>query len=56
MEPTGPQSKRADRGAGCKLVYLLHYCPDLNLIEGAYSQIMNRLRKIAARTKEALVE
>ena len=41
---------------GCELVYLPSYSPDLNPIEEALSKVKHLLRKIAARTKEALIE
>jgi len=41
---------------GCELIYLPPYSPDLNPIEEALSKIKHILRKIAARTKEALIE
>jgi transposase len=41
---------------GCELLYLPPYSPDLNPIEEALSKIKQLLRKIAARTKEALIE
>jgi len=40
----------------CELLYLPSYSPDLNPIEQALSKIKHLLRKIAARTKEALIE
>ena len=43
-------------GQGCELLYLPAYSPDYNPIEEAFSKIKNLLRKIAARSKEALVE
>ena len=43
-------------GAGCELLYLPPYSPDLNPIEEAFSKIKNLLRKAEARTREALVE
>jgi transposase len=43
-------------GRGCDLIYLPAYSPDLNPIEEALSKIKHLLRKIAARTKEALIE
>ncbi len=43
-------------GAGCELLYLPPYSPDLNPIEEAFSKIKGILRKAAARTREALVE
>jgi len=41
---------------GCELIYLPSYSPDLNPIEEALSKVKDILRKIAARTKEALIE
>ena len=41
---------------GCELIYLPSYSPDLNPIEEALSKIKHILRKIAARTKESLIE
>ncbi len=43
-------------GRGCDLIYLPAYSPDLNPIEEALSKIKHLLRKIGARTKEALIE
>jgi transposase len=43
-------------GRGCELLYLPSYSPDLNPIEEALSKIKHILRKIAARTKETLIE
>ncbi len=41
---------------GCELVYLPSYSPDLNPIEEAFSKVKHLLKKIAPRTKEALVD
>ncbi len=41
---------------GAELVFLPSYSPDLNPIEEAFSKIKNVLRKLAARTHEALIE
>jgi transposase len=41
---------------GFELLYLPPYSPDLNPIEEAFSKVKHTLRKMAARTKEALVE
>jgi transposase len=41
---------------GCELLYLPSYSPDLNPIEEALSKIKHILRKIGARTKDALIE
>ncbi len=40
----------------CELLYLQSYSPDLNPIEEALSKVKHILRKIAARTKETLIE
>ena len=41
---------------GADLVFLPSYSPDLDPIEEAFSKIKNVLRKLAARTREALIE
>ena len=43
-------------GAGCELVYLPPYSPDLNPIEGAFLKVKGLVRKAEARTREALIE
>jgi transposase len=43
-------------GRGCEILYLPPYSPDLNPIEEALSKMKHLLRKIRARTKEALIE
>ncbi len=43
-------------GRGADLVFLLSYWPDLNPIEEAFSKIKSLVRKVGARTREALVE
>jgi transposase len=43
-------------GAGCELLYLPAYSPDLNPIEEAFSKIKGILRKAEARVRETLVE
>ena len=42
--------------AGCRLLLLPPYSPDLNPIEQAWSKLKTLLRSAAARTKEALEE
>jgi transposase len=42
-------------GAGCELLYLPAYPPDLNPIEEAFAEIKGILRKIQARTRETVV-
>jgi transposase len=41
---------------GCELIYLPPYSPDLNPMKKLSSKIKNLLRKVAARSKEALEE
>lgn len=41
---------------GCQLLFLPPYSPDFNPIEEALSKIKGILRKIQARTHEALIE
>lgn len=41
-------------GAGCTLVYLPAYSPDLTPIEQAFSKIKEYLRRVKARTRAAL--
>ncbi len=43
-------------GRGADLVFLPPYSPDLNPIEEAFSKIKSIVRKVGARTREALVE
>ncbi len=41
---------------GADLVFLPSYSPDLNPIEEAFSKIKDMVRKVGARTREALEE
>jgi transposase len=41
---------------GCELLYLPSYSPDYNPIEEAFAKIKHLLRKVAARSREALAE
>lgn len=41
-------------GAGCRLIYLPAYSPDLTPIEQAFSKIKDYLRRVGARTRAAL--
>ena len=43
-------------GAGCELIYLPPYSPDMNPIEEAFSKVKGILRKAQARTRETLIE
>jgi transposase len=46
--------RRAIEAAGCRLLYLPPYSPDLNPIEKAFSKLKALLRKAAQRTVEGL--
>ena len=50
------QVRRLIEEAGATLLFLPPYSPDMNPIEGAFSKVKSVLRKVAARTREALVE
>ncbi len=52
----GGRVREIVEGAGCELVYLPPYSPDLNPIEQAFAKVKGLLRKAEARTREALVE
>jgi transposase len=49
-----PGVRELVESAGCSVVYLPPYSPDLNPIELAYSRLKALLRKHAERTKEGL--
>lgn len=51
----GAAVAEAVEGAGCRLVYLPPYSPDLNPIEPMWSKVKSVVRKAAARTFDALV-
>lgn len=51
-----PRVTLAVERAGCRLVYLPPYSPDLNPIENTWSKVKAHLRKAAARTFETTVE
>jgi transposase len=53
------KSKRVERlieAVGATLLFLPPYSPDMNPIEEAFSKVKGILRKVQARTREALVE
>lgn len=52
----GGRVKELIEGRGCELIYLPPYSPDLNPIEEAFAKIKALLRRIEARTREALLE
>ena len=52
----GDRIRELIESAGCELLYLPPYSPDLNPIEEAFSKIKSLLRKAGARSREALIE
>ncbi len=48
--------KELIEGAGAEVLFLPPYSPDFSPIEEAFSKVKGVLRRIAARTREALVE
>ncbi len=52
----GERVREIVEGAGCELLYLPPYSPDLNPIEQAFSKVKGLLRRAEARTREALIE
>jgi transposase len=52
----GDRVRAIVEGAGCELVYLPPYSPDLNPIEEAFSKVKGLMRRAEARTREGLVE
>src|ERR671912_2493501 len=54
--PQGERVRELIEAKGCELLYLPPYSPDFNPIEEAFSKIKSFLRRIGARTKEALVK
>ena len=51
----GGRVREIVEGAGCEVLYLPPYSPDLNPIEQAFSKVKGALRKAEARTREALI-
>jgi len=52
----GSRIRELIKGRGCELIYLPPYSPDLNPIEEAFAKIKTLLRRVEARTREALME
>jgi len=52
----GDRIRELIESAGCELLYLPPYSPDLNPIEEAFSKIKGLLRKAGARSREALIK
>ena len=52
----GPRVRELIEDRGCELLYLPPYSPDLNPIEEAFAKLKALLRKVGARTHDALIE
>ena len=52
----GERVRELIEGRGCELLYLPSYSPDLNPIEEAFGKMKGLLRKVEARSREALLE
>jgi transposase len=52
----GERVKELVENAGCELLYLPPYSPDLSPIEEAFSKVKGLLREAEARSRKALVE
>lgn len=50
----GPHVKPAIEGRSCRMLFLPAYSPDFSPIEGAFSKLKTILRRVGARTREAL--
>ncbi len=50
----GPEVRAAIEGVGCRALFVPPYSPEYNPIERLWSKLKARLRKIGARTQEAL--
>ena len=51
-----PAVEAAIRGAGAEILFLPPYSPDLNPVEQMWSKVKAYLRKVKARTLDALIE
>jgi transposase len=52
----GRRVRQAIEAKGCHLLFLPSYSPDLSPIEQAFSKLKTCLRRVGARTREALQE
>jgi transposase len=52
----GPRVKQAIEAGGCRLLFLPAYSPDFSPIEEAFSKLKTLLRRVGARTRQALQE
>lgn len=50
----GTRVKQAIEARGCQVLFLPSYSPDFSPIEGAFSKLKALLRRVSARTREAL--
>lgn len=50
----GPRVKEAIEERSCQVLFLPPYSPDFSPIEGAFSKLKTILRRVGARTREAL--
>lgn len=53
---TGEKVRQVIEARGCQLLFLPSYSPDLSPIEEAFSKLKAFLRRVGARTPEALQE
>lgn len=53
---TGARVRQAIEARGCQLLFLPSYSPDFSPIEEAFSKLKAFLRRVGARTHEALQE
>jgi transposase len=51
----GRRVRRAIRAAGAKLIFLPKYSPDLNPIEQVFAKLKHMLRKVQARSYDAIL-
>ena len=52
----GERVRELVESAGCELLYLPAYSPDLSPIEEAFSKVKRLLRKAQGRSRQALLE
>src|SRR5260370_32936397 len=52
----GARVRQAIEAKGCQLLFLPAYSPDLSPIEEAFSKLKTYLRRVGARTHEALFD
>lgn len=52
----GARVRQAIEAKGCQLLFLPAYSPDLSPIEEAFSKLKTYLRRVGARTHEALID